>query len=481
MVTFLIGLIILFSGYIFYSRYTEKQFGTQDIPTPAVRINDGIDFVALGKNKNMLIHLLNIAGLGPILGAIQGILFGPVAFLLIPIGCVFMGGVHDYFAGMLSVRNDGAQITELIKKYLGSNFYRFFISVVSVMLLLLASVFVYTAGDLTAQRFFNQTDFSLSNPAVIIIYAIIALYYIIATLFPIDKIIGKFYPFFGLLLLTGTALVLYGFVTKGVHLQNIDFSNINQHPNKYHILPMFFMTVSCGLLSGFHSTQATIISRTLSSEKEGRNVFYGMMCLESLIAMIWAAGAMHVYSLNLVPENIIGTANVINSIADVFVPSFLAFIVTVAVVILPVTSGDTALRGLRIILAEALSLPQKSIKNRLLIIIPIAFIVIGIIIWAKLNDGSFSLVWRYFNFVNQLIAVPTFLYATVYLFRNKKNYLITLIPGLFYIFITASFILNNKIGFNLDYKISQILAIILTVVSFAAFFHTKMKKLDKYM
>ena len=475
MITFFVGLFILLFGYIFYSKYTESQLVITDEQTPANKINDGVDFIPLSDNKNMLIHLLNIAGLGPILGAIQGILFGPIAFLLIPLGCIFMGAVHDYFSGMISVRNNGAQITELIKKYLGDNFYRFFIVVVSIMLLLLASVFVYTAGDLMAERFFNQSDFSLYNPIVLTIYFVIAMYYIIATLFPIDKIIGRFYPFFGLLLLTGTALVFIGFFLNGLQIQDIDFNNLNQHPLQLHILPMFFMTVSCGLLSGFHSTQATIISRTLKNEKEGRKVFYGMMCLESLIAMIWAAGAMHVYSLNLVPENIIGTANVINVIANTFVLPMLAFVVTVAVVVLPITSGDTALRGLRMILGEAFKLNQSSIKNRLLIIIPIAFIIISIILWAKTNDGSFSIVWRYFNFVNQLIAVPTFLYATVYLYKNKKNYFITLIPGAFYIFITLSFILNNKIGFNLSYNVSEFTALLVTFISVILLFKYKLK------
>ncbi len=475
MLTFVLGLIILFLGYILYSKYTENQFGITEEQTPAVKINDGVDFIPLSVNKNMLIHLLNIAGLGPILGAIQGILFGPVAFILIPLGCIFMGGVHDYFSGMLSVRNNGAQITELIKKYLGKNCFIFFIVVVSVMLLLLASVFVYTAGDLTAERFFNQSDFSIKNPVILNIYLIIALYYIIAALFPIDKIIGRLYPFFGLLLLLGTGLVMLGFFIKGVNLQNIDFSNINLHPSKAHIIPVFFMTVSCGLLSGFHSTQSTIISRTLKDEKEGRKVFYGMMCLESLIAMIWAAGSMHVYSLNLVPENITGSVNVINTIADVFVFPFLAFIVTFAVVILPVTSGDTALRGLRMIIGDAFNLNQSKIKNRLIIIIPIAAFIIGIIYWAKTNDGSFTLVWRYFNFVNQLIAVPTFLYATVYLYKNKKNYFMTLLPGLFYIFITVSFILNSHIGFNLSYKVSEFTAFFVSVICFAVLYKYKLK------
>ncbi|MBQ3641156.1 carbon starvation protein A, partial [bacterium] len=303
----MLGILILIIGYIFYSKYTESQFEITDNPTPATLNADGVDFVKLSSKKNMLIHLLNIAGLGPILGAIQGILFGPIAFILIPVGCIFMGGVHDYFSGMLSVRNNGAQITGLIKNYLGNNIYKIFIVVVSIMLLLLASVFVYTSGDLMAERFFHQTDFSLNNPVAVSIYVVIAFYYIFATLFPVDKIIGRFYPFFGFLLLAGSALVVIGFFLKGVQLSEFSFSAINQHPMKYHLIPMFFMTVSCGLLSGFHSTQSTIISRTLASEKDGRKVFYGMMCLESLIAMIWAAAAMHVYSLKLVPDSVVGT------------------------------------------------------------------------------------------------------------------------------------------------------------------------------
>ncbi len=477
MKTFILGLLILLTGYIIYSKYTERQFEISSEKTPAEKINDGVDYVPIGKKRNMLIHLLNIAGLGPILGAIQGILFGPVAFILIPLGCIFMGGVHDYFSGMISVRNNGSQITELIKKYLGNNSYKIFIVIVSVMLLLLASVFVYTSGDLMAERFFKQTDFSLSNPVIISIYCLIALYYITATLFPIDKIIGRFYPILGLLLLIGTGLVVIGFFTRGVNLTELDLTDINIHPQKNHLIPMFFMTVSCGLLSGFHSTQSTIISRTLMSEKDGKNVFYGMMCVESLIAMIWAAAAMHIYNGNLVSSDLVGSVNVINTIADVFVYPSLAFIVTIAVVVLPITSGDTALRGLRMILGEALKINQSKAVNRLLIIFPIAIIIVSIIVWAKMNSGSFTIVWRYFNFVNQLIAIPTFLYATVFLCKNKKNYLIAFIPGLFYIFITSTFILNSKIGLGLSYKVSVISGIVLTLL-FAILFKKKLRDIN---
>ena len=475
MQTFILGILILVVGYVFYSKYINRLFSPDERQTPAIKNHDGVDFVPISKNRNALIHLLNIAGMGPIIGAIQGILFGPVAFILIPIGCIFAGGVHDYFAGMLSMRNKGAQITGLIHKYLGHNAFKIFLVIVSIMLLLLATVFVYTSGDLFVERFFGVKDFAISNPLVLGTYLVIISYFIIATLFPIDKIIGKFYPVLGLMLILGTGLVLVGFFINGVNLQNFNLTNINMHPNKLPIIPMFFMTVSCGLLSGFHSTQSTIISRTIKSEYDGKRIFYGMMCLESLIAMIWAAAAMDVYSLNLVPQNIIGTANVVNVIANKFVPLNLAFIVTLAVIILPITSGDTALRGLRITIADALNLEQKKIMNRLVVVIPILLCVLGILIWAKLNSGSFSLIWRYFTFFNQLIAIPTLLCATIYLAKEKKNYIPTLLPALFYVFITFSFIFSEKIGFGLPLKYAEIIAFFITVGTLV-----KKKKKNKY-
>ena len=462
MITFILGIIILIFGYVFYSRYIEKTFAPQDRSTPANEYRDGVDFVPMSKNRNALIHLLNIAGMGPIIGAIQGILFGPIAFILIPLGCIFAGGVHDYFAGMLSIRNRGAQITGLIHEYLGKNAFKIFIVIVSIMLLLLATVFVYTAGDLFAERFMGVKDFAITDPKVLGTYIVILSYFIIATLFPIDKIIGKFYPILGIMLIIGTGFVLVGFIINGVNLQNLNLSNFNIHPNHLPIIPMFFMTVSCGLLSGFHSTQATIISRTVDKEQDGRRIFYGMMCLESLIAIIWAAAAMDVYSTNLVPQNIVGTVNVVNIIANKFVPLNLAFLVTIAIIILPITSGDTALRGLRITIAEALNLEQKNIFKRLVIVVPIVVCVLAILVWAKTNANSFSLIWRYFTFFNQLIAIPTLCCAAIFLARAKKNYFVTLLPALFYVFITMSFIFSEKIGFNLPLKYAQIIGIIIT-------------------
>ena len=464
MVTFILGIIILILGYIFYSRYIEKTFCPKDNPTPAHKYKDGVDYVPMTKNRNALIHLLNIAGMGPIIGAIQGILFGPIAFILIPLGCIFAGGVHDYFAGMLSVRNRGAQITGLIHKYLGKKTFRIFMVIVAIMLLLLATVFVYTAGDLFAERFMGVKDFVIANPKVLGTYIVILSYFVIATLFPIDKIIGKFYPVLGLMLIIGTGFVLVGFMVNGVNLQNLNLTNFNIHPDNLPLIPMFFMTVSCGLLSGFHSTQATIISRTVDKEQDGRRIFFGMMCLESLIAIIWAAAAMDVYSTNLVAQNLVGSVNVVNIIANKFVPLNLAFLVTIAIIILPITSGDTALRGLRITIAETLEIEQKNIFKRLLIVVPIVICVLGILVWAKTNANSFSLIWRYFTFFNQLIAIPTLCCAAIFLARAKKNYFVALIPALFYVFITMSFIFSEKIGFNLSLKYAQIIGIILTLL-----------------
>ena len=465
MITFIIGLIILGVGYIFYSRYVEHVFAPDDRKTPAIELNDGVDYVPISKNRNALIHLLNIAGMGPIIGAVQGILFGPIAFILIPLGCILAGGVHDYFSGMLSMRNNGAQITGLIDKYLGKAAFRIFIVIVSIMLLLLATVFVYTAGDLFVERFFGIKEFVLTNPKVCVTYGVILLYFILATMFPIDKIIGRFYPILGLMLIIGTGMVFLGFIFKGVNLQNLNLYNYNLHSNNLPLIPMFFMTVSCGLLSGFHSTQATIISRTITTERDGRRTFFGMMCVESLIAIVWAAAAMDVYSLNLVPQNIIGTVNVVNIIANKFVPFNLAFLVTLAIIILPITSGDTALRGLRITIADALKLQQKKIVNRLIVIIPIIACVLGILYWAKTNAGSFGLIWRYFTFFNQLIAIPVLLCATIFLAKQKKNFYIALLPALFYVFITMSFIFSEKIGFNLPLRTSEIIGFVLTLLT----------------
>lgn len=478
MFTFLFGILILILGYIFYSKVVTRNFAPTNTETPAHKNYDGVDFVQMSKWRNMLIQLLNIAGIGPILGAIQGILFGPIAFILIPTGCILMGAVHDYATGMLSIREGGAQITGLIEKYLGRAANKFFLLLVVIMLVMVSSVFLYSSGDIIAAECFKVQDFSLSNPIMVFLYSAVLLYFIVATLFPIDKIIGKCYPYFGALLILGTGLILLGFVTHGITLEEINFNSLNKHPEHLALIPIFFMTVSCGLLSGFHSTQSTIISRTVNNEHDAKEIFYGMMCLESLIAMIWAAGAMHVYAHGLVPSELVGKVNVVNIITENFVPATLTWIIALAVVTLPITSGDTALRGARIIVAETFKIKQKNLKNRVFTASALILLVVGVLIYAKLDNEKFFLVWRYFTFCNQLISVPVLLVASIYLYRNKKNFWITFIPSLFMCFMTMSFIMSAKIGFNLSQNMAHVIAGIICLVIISAFF-AKMKKENK--
>ena len=308
--------------------FCEKVFGPDDRKTPAYTKEDGVDFVPMRGWKNSLINLLNIAGTGPIIGPIQGILFGPIAFLTIPIGNIIGGAMHDYFSGMICLRDGGTQMPEMIRRYSPKGIYKFYNIFVCVMLLLVGAVFIYTPGDIAATQVFGFTG-KASDPTTWIIYGVIFLYYLIATVFPIDAIIGKVYPIFGGILLFSAIGVFIGiFVTK-MPLINVweswsapvlsltgadgtvgTFTYADYFANG-HFLPIFFVTVACGILSGFHSTQTAIISRTMKSEKQGRNTFYNMMVLEGFIAMVWAAGAMGVYNLALQsPEATLATGTV---------------------------------------------------------------------------------------------------------------------------------------------------------------------------
>lgn len=465
MITFFIGILILFFGYIFYSKYIEKQFAPDERTVPAKDLYNGVDYIPLSSTRNQLINLLNIAGMGPILSALQGIVFGPVFFIIVPIGCILMGCVHDYFSGMISMRNKGLQITQITKKYFGTTFFNAFTIIVSIMSILWITVFIYAAGDLYLGKVLNQTDFSFKNPCAIITYIIIGAYFFTMALFPINKLIAKVYPYIGFLVLLSSALLIAGYIVKGITLPEIDFHNLNWHPKHLPWIPFFFMTVSCGLLSGSHATQTAIVARTMQNEFEGRKVFFKTMCFESLIVMIWAAGALYAYNSQLVPQDMIGTVNVVNIIAKQFTPLNLSIIVVFAVLCLPLTSGDTALRALRMIIADALNIDQKSLKNRLIILVPSMIFVFSCLFFAKSFSNQFASLWQYVMLFNQLLVIPTFLIATIMLYRNKKNYLLTLIPGLFYIFITLSFIFNAKIGLNLNLQISEILAFIIMIIS----------------
>ena len=478
MATFITGLVILLLGGWLYGKFVEHVFKPHDRETPAVRMKDGIDYVPMNKWKNALINLLNIAGTGPIFGPIQGILFGPIAFITIPIGCVISGATHDYLSGMMSLRQNGAQMPGIIRKFLGNKTYQVYNIFLCFLMLLVGAVFTYTPGDLFAGQICGFQDV---NVWTWVIYGVILLYYLVATLFPIDKIIGKIYPIFGAILLLSAVGVFAGIFIQGYQLDNIDFSHglkgiFDVYPifdaegnsgagTKF--IPVFFVTVACGITSGFHSTQCTLIGRSVEHEKEGRTVFYGMMILEGLIAMIWAAAAMGLYNSG----STAGATAAVGEVAKGLLGPVGGIIAILGVIVLPITSGDTALRSCRLMVADYLHIDQKTRKNRVLVTLGIFIPVILILVFAKMNAEGFNILWRYFAWSNQTIGVFAFAAITIYLMAKKGAkkgiYLIALIPGSFYMFIISSFILSQKIGFGLPMTVAYIIAGVLTALYFA--------------
>lgn len=464
MVLFFIGLVILFAGGFFYSKIVEKQFGPDDRETPAVKKADGIDYVTMNKNKNWLINLLNIAGTGPILGPIQGILFGPIAFLAIPLGCVFAGAVHDYFTGMISMRNGGSQVPKLVGKYLGTNTRRVYNIIIAILLLLTGTVFVYTPGDLIANDILGLDP---NSNIIWIIYAVIFVYYILSTILPIDKVIGKIYPIFGAFLLISSFGVFIGILFKGLpHLQFEGYGLLYDHPTGQKFIPSFFITVACGILSGFHGSQVTLVSRTVGDEREGIRTFYSTMITEGFIAMIWAAGAIILFSTGAAGLDTPGTL-MVGQISKNFMGTIGGYLAIIGVIVLPITSGDTSFRSLRLIVAEELNIDQRSSKKRATVAAVLFIPAIAILYFAKSNPNGFNILWRYFGFTNQLVAIFALGVATSYLITKKKLYLMTLIPGIFYSFIVAAFISSADIGFKLStsagYVIGAIFAILYAI------------------
>lgn len=454
MITFLIGIVILIVGGWFYSRLSVKLFQPSSAPTPAHTKRDGMDYVPMGKARNSLINLLNIAGTGPVLGPIQGILFGPIAFLTIPIGCVLGGAIHDYWCGMISLRNEGAQMPALVEKFLGKAISKIYFIFLVLVLMLVGVVFVYTPGDLFVGQVLGITADSPNYLFVTILtFAAIFGYYIVATMLPIDKIIGKIYPIFGIILFLSAAAVFIVTIlgtVSGKYVLNEIWAALPEwaytgalNPTDPHYVPTFFVTVACGIVSGFHSSQVTLISRTADKEKDCSMIFFGMMCVEGFIAMSWAAGAMVVFNLSMSgsPTAVVGLIS--KEMLNIF------WIIPVAsVIILPISSGDTSFRAVRLLIQDTFKL-KKTALNNLLIACGIFIIGIGLLAWAKSSPNGFNILWRYFGFANQAIAVFTFGIITVYMMRKDKPYLIALIPGAFYAFIVSSFILHQEIGFRI--------------------------------
>lgn len=457
MITFITGLVVLIIGGLLYGRFAERVIKPTDSETPAIAQQDGVDFVPMGKWKNSLIELLNIAGTGPILGPLQGILFGPIAFITIPIGCVIGGAFHDFMTGMISTRNKGSQLPELVRKFLGKHLFGLYLVFVSLALFLLAAVFIYTPGDLFVTQIL-KSDSSSSNPIVWLVYGGIFLYYLVATLFPIDKIIGKIYPIFGAVLLLSAVGVFIGIFVKGYPLVELWDAAGAGYPFKTNFIPVFFVTVACGICSGFHSTQATIVSRTIKNEHEGRMIFYNTMILEGFIAMIWAAAGMGVLQAGLTDVETLGTqaTKVVGIVAKDMLGGVGGIIAIIGVIVLPITSGDTALRSIRMMVGDAIKIDQTKKKNALCLALGIFAVVAAILIWSKLNPAGFNTLWQYFAWANEVIAVFSFAMIARYMKRNNMPYIMAVLPGAFYMFVITSYLLSAPIGFNLPWIVAYI-------------------------
>ncbi|MBO0958484.1 carbon starvation protein A [Neobacillus sp. MM2021_6] len=464
MYTFLAGIALLIIGYFTYGKFVEKLFGIkEDRATPAYVNNDGVDYLPMSTKKNSLIQLLNIAGTGPVFGPILGALYGPVAFIWIVIGCIFAGAVHDYLTGMISIRNRGAHLPELASRFLGKIMKHVVNGFAVLLLLLVGTVFVTTPAALLNVLMDGKV-------ALFVIIGAIFVYYILATLMPVDKIIGRLYPYFGALLLISALGVGIGLVVTGAPIPELSLKNF--HPANAPVFPLLFFTISCGALSGFHATQTPIISRTTQNEKQGRKIFYGMMIAEGVIAMIWAAAGMSLFHGYNGLNDILaagGPGAVVSEASTTLLGAIGGTLAVLGVIVLPITSGDTAFRSARMIIAEYLNIAQQKLSSRLWIAVPL------FVISAVLTQMDFNILWRYFSWANQSTAVIALFVGAMYLNIAKKNYFVPLIPGVFMLVMVITYILNAQIGFRLSMTTSWIGGFIGTIVLTALFFRAAKK------
>jgi carbon starvation protein CstA len=479
MITFIISVIALCVGYFLYGTLVEKVFHRRDdLKTPAIRLADGVDYVAMPKWKTTLIQLLNIAGTGPIFGAIAGALFGPAAFAWIVFGCIFAGAVHDYMVGMLSVRNDGANISEIVGKYLGKNATYIMRVFSTVLLIFVGVVFVTTPAQVLQVMFAPE-----STRFYYIAIACIMVYYILATLLPIDVLIGRIYPVFGAALLIMAVGITFSMFASGEISHIPEFAFKNFRPDKdtnivAKLFPFLFITIACGAISGFHATQSPLMARCINNEKEGRLVFYGSMIMEGVIALIWAAVTMAHYDYVGTVAAVAPAVVVTNS--SVGYMGWVGGVLAVfGVVACPITSGDTAFRSARLTIADVIKLHQKPMKNRLVIAIPLFAIGTALVLFAISSAANFNIIWRYFAWSNQTLATIGLWAASAYLAKTGKIYWLTLLPAMFMTVVVTSYFLtaneclgplftamtgNPNITYNIGIIVGLALSLVLTIL-----------------
>jgi carbon starvation protein CstA len=470
MITFFIALAVLILGYFIYGKLVEKLFGADpQRATPATTMADGVDYVPMKPWRIFLIQFLNIAGVGPIIGAIMGAQFGTASFLWIVLGSIFAGAVHDYLAGMISLRDKGASLPEIHGTYLGNGAKQIMRGFTIILMILVGVVFVNTPATLLNAHFTQSW-----NPYIWVI--IIIAYYLIATLLPIDKLIGKIYPIFGILLLGMAVAIFIAFLIYKPEIPELWSGMQNRHPDAANnpIFPMMFISIACGAISGFHATQSPLMARCMVNEKQGRPIFYGAMITEGIVALIWAAAAAYFFG----PESPVNTAGqggpaMVGIIAKTWFTPVIAVITILGVISAAVTSGDTALRSARLIVADFMHVDQKPIRNRLLVAIPIFLITAGMLVFSLADKQGFDVIWRYFAWANQFLATFTLWAITVYLRKNKQGawFLLTILPALFMTMVTGCFLfvaekegLGSLLPRGVGYAIGAVITVCVLVV-----------------
>ena len=487
MITFILSLVALILGYFLYGRFVERVFGPDDRETPAVAKADGVDFMVLPNWKIFMIQFLNIAGTGPIFGAIMGAKFGPSAYLWIVFGCIFAGATHDYLSGMISMRKGGVGLPEVIGDVLGERTRKLMLVFSVVLLTMVGAVFVYSPAEILDDMAGTTTMW------IIIIFA----YYFIATMLPVDKVIGRIYPLFAFSLLFMAAALMVVLLAKwpeipelwdglGNKALTVDPSWSNQ------LFPCLFITIACGAISGFHATQSPLMGRCMKSERMGRPIFYGAMITEGIVALIWATVASYFFyaepqpGYQLITEfsnNGFSTSapKVVNIICNDWLGVAGGILAMLGVVAAPITSGDTALRSARLIIADFIRIEQRTVKRRLLISVPLFLCCIALLLWQVENPDGFNVIWQYFGWSNQTLSVFTLWAITVYLLKNGKPYYFTLIPALFMTTVCATFLFVSKQAFGMPERVGYLLGAVVLIVAIGWFhiYESKYKKNNK--
>ena len=475
MITFTLALLLLVGGYMVYGAYVNRIFAPDNRKTPAITKADGVDYIPLPTWKIFMIQFLNIAGLGPIFGAIMGAQFGTASYLWIVIGTIFAGAVHDFFSGALSIRNGGESLPEIVGRYLGLTTKKVMTLFTMILMILVGAVFVSGPAELIAGMTPEWMD---AYFWIVVIF----LYYVLATLMPVDKIIGKVYPLFAFALLFMAVGILVMLYVKSPDLPEM-WNGFGTKYEKNPIFPMMFISIACGAISGFHATQSPLMARCMKHEKHCRPIFYGAMITEGVVALIWAAAATAFFQDNGIMDQVTGRAYsgamVATQISKDWLGAVGGILAILGIVAAPITSGDTALRSARLIAADFLHIEQRSIAKRLMICIPLFLLTIGVLVYSLSDAEGFKIIWRYFAWCNQTLAVFTLWAITVYLVRGKKNYFITLLPALFMTLVCSTYICIAPEGLSLSQGVSYGIGgacMLVAVIWFIVWFNKESKK-----